>query len=515
MNIIFFDTRYQMTTLGLLHVATYLEKSGYPSKYVFLSRQEGKGIRQVFKQKPDIRQELDSILDFIEQEKPDLIGMTLMMINFYRARDLTEEIKKKFPEIPVLWGGIHPTFDPDECIKYADYVCVGEGEDATLELVRKLENVQDTTGIPNIWTKSNDRVIKNEVRPLIQNLDDYPFPKINFSSTYCLDHGKVKPLTIELLRKYARYSGTMYDVIISRGCPHACSYCCNSLFRSLYKGKGKYVRYRSVDKAIEELRYVKETFDFVRILNIQDDSFAASSEEYLADFAEKYSSQIGFPVRMRAIASLLNETRVKHLVKTNVLSVIIGVQSNDRINKTVFNRHIPSESVLRAAKLLKSYNIVGEYQFISSNPYSNEQDMVEICEILADIPRPYRLQMLDLGIFPHTGLWEKAKQDGLEVNKSDGYDYNYGAYPEKFPILRAIQEVAPHTPRSLILFFVKHRHSKGSRWFLRTYKFLYVDSIAFLRDIALSSSFLVLLAQKILLLKASFSRRKQLRTACL
>lgn len=125
MKLVFFNPMAQIITLGQLHVITYLEKNGYPSKHVYLTRKGELQLKKEYVHKEDTQCEMNSILEFIDQEKPDLIAMTLMTLSFFRVRTLTQEIKKQFPSIPVLWGGIHPTFNPEESIEHADYVCVG------------------------------------------------------------------------------------------------------------------------------------------------------------------------------------------------------------------------------------------------------------------------------------------------------------------------------------------------------------------------------------------------------
>jgi len=482
----------QMTTLGLLNVITHLEENGYPSRHVYLCKRRGR--------QQQSHQELTAILDFIEQQRPDLIGLTLMTLDFFRTRELTVEIKKRFPGTPVLWGGIHPTCEPEESIKYADYLCLGEGEDTVLEMVRVLEEGGVAADIPNVWMKKDGRVTTNDVRPLIQDLDMYPFPRINWSDTYCMDKGAIKLLTHRLYRKHMHYNGTMYDVIISRGCPFSCSYCCNSLFRKLYKNKGKYVRYRSVDSAIAEMKYIVKTFPYTRIINIQDDSFAAAPERYLEEFSEKYRSEVGLPLRLRALATQLDEARIRYLARANAMSVVVGIQANDRINREVFNRKVSSQQILDVARLIKKYNIIGEFQLIGSNPYATENDMLEIAGLLAEIPKPYRLQIFNLGMFPNTALRDKAIRDGIKVNEMDGYMYSYGDYPEKFPLLRGIHEIAPQTPGFLIRFFLRNRNSSWCRLLLGVYRVLLVDNLVRLKSIIIRSSFLVLAARKVLFL---------------
>ena len=71
-----------------------------------------------------------------------------MSFNFERTRCITLAIKQRFPDLPIVWGSIHPTFDPQGSMQYADFFCVGEGENATLELVQAIEAGSETQHIP-------------------------------------------------------------------------------------------------------------------------------------------------------------------------------------------------------------------------------------------------------------------------------------------------------------------------------------------------------------------------------
>jgi radical SAM superfamily enzyme YgiQ (UPF0313 family) len=103
----------------------------------------------------------------------DLIGISFMTHFFDRARQLTEHLKKNL-KAPIIWGGIHPTVRPEESLDYADLVLVGEGEEAFLELVDNLAAGKDIQHLENIWMKKGQEIIKNPLRPLIQDLDRLP-----------------------------------------------------------------------------------------------------------------------------------------------------------------------------------------------------------------------------------------------------------------------------------------------------------------------------------------------------
>ena len=102
----------------------------------------------------------EHFVDLLKHHQPNLIGFSVMSNFATKARNYAKLAKKHLLEIPVVFGGVHPTLEPDEVIKYdyLDYVCVGEGEEAFSELCRFLEDGKDTRGIKNIWAKI-DRTI--------------------------------------------------------------------------------------------------------------------------------------------------------------------------------------------------------------------------------------------------------------------------------------------------------------------------------------------------------------------
>ena len=103
--------------------------------------------------------------------RPDLIGLSLTTPTAGAGREITECLKREFPRVPVIWGGIHPSIDPEQCIQWTDLVCLGDGEYPLLELAGDLER----TDIASIWRREKDTIVRNPVRPLEQNLDLFPF----------------------------------------------------------------------------------------------------------------------------------------------------------------------------------------------------------------------------------------------------------------------------------------------------------------------------------------------------
>ena len=127
---------------------------------------------------------------------------------------------------PIIWGGKHPSADPEECIKYADMVCLSEGEGTLLEIIKKMKAGKPVDEIQGLWVKSGDKIIRNSLRPLEANLDKYFFQDYSLENKFTLDKKmlKMRPLEekdLESMRKW-------YPTMMTRGCPNCCTFCTNS-----------------------------------------------------------------------------------------------------------------------------------------------------------------------------------------------------------------------------------------------------------------------------------------------
>jgi len=281
-----------------------------------------------------------NIVRNLKRFSPDIIGISVVTDSYLWSLDVAKKIKENL-DVPIVFGGPHPTFYPqvikEDCI---DMVCRGEGEYAMLELVNKLENGEDITKIKNFWIKQNDRIFKNDVRPFIKNLDDLPFPDRE------IYYKKYK-----FLRDYP-----IKTFLISRGCPYNCSFCCNYGLKKLYKNKGKFVRIRSVDNVIEEIKQVKEQYK-IGWIQFVDDIFILN-HSWLKEFFKKYPKEVGVPYACTIRADLLNAEIVKGLKKSGCIRVSFGIESgNDYLRNTVLNKDLTKTQIIKAAALLKKYKI--------------------------------------------------------------------------------------------------------------------------------------------------------------
>jgi hypothetical protein len=132
--------------------------------------------------------------------RPELIGIALTTPTAMKGREITERLKREFPRVPVIWGGIHPTINPEDCIRWTDMVCIGEGEHPMVELAADPER----TDVAGVWRRKNGTIIRNPIRALEQNLDALPFA--DWGKNECIiDWNQVMALPASNTRIFAAF----------------------------------------------------------------------------------------------------------------------------------------------------------------------------------------------------------------------------------------------------------------------------------------------------------------------
>lgn len=343
----------------------------------------------------------------------DLIGVSVVTDEFPNAKFVTEKIKETF-SIPIIWGGAHPSISPEECLKYADIVCIGEGEEALLELCEKIDTNSDYTSVKNLWIKKDNIIITNEVRSLVENLDEFPFPDFELKNKYILtfdDH-------VEFAEGHMENT---YNLMTSRGCPHSCSYCYNNQRRKMYSRKGKYLRFRSVNNVIDELILIKSKFKSINYINFWDDNLVSRSIEELERFSEFYKQRVNLPFYCLASPGKLNEEKIRLLKACGLNLMQIGVQTGSKaISRDIYHRHDENKVIINLANLLHKYKVQGKYDIIFNNPYETKKNILETINLLLKLPKPWIINGYNLVFYPGTEIYEKALKDGyIHLNNID------------------------------------------------------------------------------------------------
>ena len=352
----------------------------------------------------------------------DLIGFSLMTNQFLQAACVTDYLKAHRITAPIIWGGIHPTVEPEACLEHADIVCLGEGEEALLELADRMERRRVYRDVRNLWLRVDEEIIRNPLRPLVQDLDALPLPDYSCQDHFLVKEGRVVALTPKDLaqfegeRFHAREQAIYYPVMTSRGCAFACTYCCNGVYKRLYPHQ-KRLRWRSVESVIRELKMIQQEVAPIHLVFMVDDNFTARTDRELEAFCEHYRAEVGLPFACQCSPLTINARKMEILLQAGCAKIVMGVETaSDRVAE-MYNRRSLHKAVPAAITLIEQYRsrmaLPPSYQFIIDNPYETLSDTLQTLRLAVSLPRPWDNPIYSLMLFPGTPLYEKAAQDGL------------------------------------------------------------------------------------------------------
>ena len=273
------------------------------------------------------------------REKPDILAISCLTSDYHWAISLLEQIRHGSDPIVVL-GGTHATLDPEESIAdpNVDVICRGEGEFPLAE-----DAGDDFTTIANLWVKTDDGIIRNEMRNLVGDLDSLPFPDRRLYTKYSFFEERGKR-----------------SLLLGRGCPFACTHCHNSAKREVFKDKGRYVRWRSRENIMDEIDEILES-EFATVLHFVDDSFGAN-HGWLVELVHALLARKGRSVALQANmrADLVTEglCEVFHEYGADKLRLRIAVETgNEDYRRRILKKNISDDVLVRAADMLNRYDI--------------------------------------------------------------------------------------------------------------------------------------------------------------
>lgn len=373
MKAVFIHRMVYQDPLSIMYLAAALTEAGHEAHFVDVALD------------PDWE-------DHVVALRPDVVGYSIITGSQKGYLELNRKLKRRLRFLS-LWGGPHPTFFPEFIDEEGvDAICIGEGEKVIVEVAEAIDggvSLEQIATIPNLHVKIGGDVIRNDPRPLCQDLDSLPLPDRS------------------ILEKYPQYRCvSTRAVMTSRGCPFNCAFCFNSRYRKLYRGKGRYTRRRGVDSVISECSRYKAD-PYVRQIMFKDDLFTQDAD-FVHELAERYPREVGLPFACNIRADRMTEAIADDLARAGARVVQFGVESgSDRVRREVLGRNISREQMLQTAQWLKqrgikiyTYNMVGI-------PDETPRESFETLELNAELGADVAMFSL-FQPYPRTPLGDRA-----------------------------------------------------------------------------------------------------------
>ena len=392
---------HNQKALGIRYLANALKAAGYEPYLVFFME-----FNSIIPKKPTAR-EIELLKELLMQIDPCFVGLSVMSSLYLETVEMTNKaVREALSGVSVGWGGVYPTLEPERCAGYCDYVMRGEGEQTIVELLDAITRGGDTLGIMNLAYKRDGEIVMNDIRPLQQDIDTYGFPEIGGDNNYYIHLDRIDLGDPQLMS----YS---YEMSASRGCPFTCSYCCSISLSRLYRGKGKYVRFRSVNSVMQELNEAKKKIKKLRLIHFWDEIFS-DEEGWIEEFSRRYKAEIGLPFRIWGHPLRINERIIKNLVGAGLHQIVVGIQSgSERVRKEVFHRPESREQIIESSRVLSGCGVPKVvYDFMLGHSFESRDELIETFDLCMELEPPFALSIHGLNYLPGTDIVKMALDEG-------------------------------------------------------------------------------------------------------
>jgi radical SAM superfamily enzyme YgiQ (UPF0313 family) len=327
---------------GISYISSFLKQHGHRIRLIVLSEILGKRNENI-------------INTYFKKFYPGLICFTAVASEYRFIASIAKYIKCHYQDIYLLMGGPHASLNPEEIIlDDFDALCIGEGENPTLELVSQLEKNILPSGIPNFWIKHGAKIQKNPVRQFLQELNDLPFPD--------------REIWLEWIEEK---EVSKCCVLLGRGCPFQCTYCCNHAFNKL--AAGPYVRYRSPDNIVQEIKEIATRFPQMKEVYLEVETITINKNWAielcfkLKLFNSTLNHPLSFGTNVRVTPNVNLENLFAAFKSANFRFINIGLESgSERIRREILRRNYSNQDLVNNVKLAKKhglkvclYNMVG------------------------------------------------------------------------------------------------------------------------------------------------------------
>ena len=300
--------------------------------------------------KKTTRSAIDDFRKAIIEFKPDLIAVSCTETTFLRAIKMIDATREF--GVKNIFGGVFPTFAPDLTLSYenVDMVCVGEGENAIIDLANSISNEEQTYDITNVWFRTNDNSIhRNSIsRPV----DINETPTISDIELFG-EERFYRPMGGQIRR--------LLPVETHRGCPFTCSFC-NSPGQNRLYGDGDFKKGLSFFRKKDMSLVKKEIENHIKKYNVEyiyfwADTFLAWDQEEFDQFIEMYS-KIKLPFWCQTRIETIDKRKFSQLKEVGLDRVTFGLEhGNAKFRAEVVKREYTNESAIRKIKLVEELGI--------------------------------------------------------------------------------------------------------------------------------------------------------------
>ncbi|WDV44109.1 radical SAM protein [Clostridiaceae bacterium M8S5] len=373
-----------MPPLGLLYVASYVKENGYSVKIIDFA------VETMTHEK---------FIDVLKNYEPKIVGLSTYNETWNAQKVICKTIKNVLPKSYIFAGGAFATFCYEDMLRESctDYVIRGEGEIATLELIKFLLKEKQTDKINYkgiVYKDSMNNIVDNGIADRIKNLDNLGVPdrELIDLSNYIMP----------------------YTISTARGCPGDCIFCSSKSFW------GKKVYMRSAESVFAEVMYLYDRFGTL-VFYITDDTFTASYKRAIKFCELIMESGIKFVWGCESRADVINEDLIRIMSDSGCKKLQIGLESADNEILSKIKKNVTIEEIENGIKLANKYNLHITASYIIGHAFDTHETINKTLTFAKRIQKDYGAHVVGSvnTPFPGTEQYEKRDELGIKIYESD------------------------------------------------------------------------------------------------
>lgn len=371
-----------MPPLGMMYIASYLQKSNYNVKIVDMAVD--------FFDK-------ETFVNMLKSENPKIVGLSSFVESWSAIKMITKVIKATIPNAIITAGGPFATFCPEQLLEESpiDYIIFSEGEyvfaNLADSLIRRELEINNVCGIAY---KKDDKIVFTEPNKRIKNLDELVFPNRDLIN----------------LDKY------VYPITIStaRGCPGNCMFCSSKSYW------GEKIVFRSPENIIEEILEVEEKYQ-INMFFIIDDTFTINVHRAIKFCELLNKTKKKFIWGCESRADVASEELLNSLYSAGCRKIQFGMESgNDDILKKI-GKNVTTKQIENAVKIASKIGFDINLSFIIGHVFDTHETVVQTIEFALKLREKYKVNLFSSinTPYPGTKLYNEADKHGLKLLTND------------------------------------------------------------------------------------------------
>lgn len=337
----------------------------------------------------------------IDSFKPDVFAFSTYASSFKSTLFLSQYLRKKYPVVFQVCGGVHVILNPQDVWKngkYLDAICTGEGEDSFVKLLNSFKTKQDYYHTPGFWIRHKNQEYRNSPPSIIENINALAFPNRELFS-------------LQRVRDQYFDGLLCLEFLFSRGCPYNCSFCSNHALKKAFTGH-QFVRQMSPEKAIEWIKH-DITYHPCQCLSFHDDTFTWNNH-WLDSFLKLYKKEIKLPFICNVRADTVTQQSLVNLKNSGCIGLQIGVESGStKVRNSILKKNITNEQYINTFSWAHELGLKTLAFFMIGMPGEKPSDFIETIKLYSII-KPSYYSMSIFYPYPGTELSKVAKKMKLK-----------------------------------------------------------------------------------------------------